>query len=139
MNHIHTIIVIIITLTFTACDSTPPAKVVKSKPFVRETAAPARIAVIENSGVVYLGNHPGMHAGAICMLRNHVLLLEGKASVGDSAVLVYNYEDQELDNGKVQRVLKSIRVRSNNNKAYEAHFETTDGDNHPGTKAKIQD
>lgn len=121
-----TFFAVVLAVILVGCrESTPPAKVVEVKPFTRETNGALKIVAIEDNGVVYLGKYPGFHAGAICWIDNHVFRLVGRAQVGDQAILVWNYEDQLFDNGKVKRVLKSVGVKSANHRVYEEYFTPT--------------
>ena len=95
------------------------------------------IRSIKPDGTVLIGS-PGstIHDCEIVALSlKRVYALEGKAMVGDPAILIIHYEDQILENGQVKRVVTKWGVRSRYNKELERHFSTpTAGDNQLGTK-----
>jgi hypothetical protein len=88
---------------------------------------------ISANGDIEIGNR-----GSTVMIHNFLGLenkpfkLEEKGSVGDRFEYVFHIEDQLLENGKVQSVVKSIGVRSKNQQKYEEYFSASkDGENRP--------
>lgn len=97
------------------------------------------IKVITPQGEVVFGKPQDSPRDCIEAVRSYhvpVFKLDGKASVGDQAIIVRYFEDQLLENGVVRRVVTKTVVRSVRNKEIEKYFSNhpTVGENQPGTK-----
>jgi hypothetical protein len=129
--------ILTIALSIVACDNkenppTPPPAVLKSiKGSIEKPVENLVIKGITDSGLVYLGK-PGQSLKdtvySYQYMRRKPDMLEGKALVGDRAIVVLYYEDQLLANGAVRRVIVKRVVRSVNNQAIENYFNGLKGE-----------
>ena len=119
---------IMTTMLFAACSSSdkPEEKVLQSIEGTIEKESGLIIRHIDAEGRVLLGTSKMTKedcSQAWFRFKKPIYQLEGKASINDPAIIVYHYEDQVLESGRVRRVVTKWGVRSKFNKEIEDHFQ----------------
>lgn len=122
-------IAILVTFAVSSCEkkSVPPPKVLQKIEGSFERKSLLVIRHIDNDGFVLLGktNMNMWQCQSLAgQLRFPKYRLEGKAFINDPVILTCYFENQLLENGRIQSVVKRWTVTSLRNPVYEKKFST---------------